>query len=87
MWDALVELCRRAQTAEVLPETHGVRPRLTVSVELKALRTGLGAVGKLPGDQWLSAAAVRRLACDADIIPLVMGSPGQVLDVGRTSGW
>jgi hypothetical protein len=84
MWDALVELCRRAQTAEVLPETHGVRPRLTVTVELEALRSDLGAAGKLPGDQSLSAAAVRRLACDADIIPLVLGSQGQVLDVGRT---
>lgn len=84
MWDALVELCRRAQAVEVLPETHGVRPRLTVTVELEALRTDLGAAGRLPGDQSLSAAAVRRLACDADIIPLVLGSQGQVLDVGRT---
>ncbi len=32
----------------------------------------------------LTAAATRRLACDADIIPLVLGSQGQVLDVGRT---
>jgi hypothetical protein len=31
----------------------------------------------------LSVAAVRRLACDADIIPGVLGSHGQVLDVGR----
>ncbi|HEU5038885.1 MAG TPA: DUF222 domain-containing protein [Nocardioides sp.] len=84
MWDALVELCRRAQTVDVLPATHGARPRLTVSVDLEDLRAGLGAAGKLPGDQSLSAAAVRRLACDADLIPLVLGSRGQVLDVGRT---
>lgn len=84
LWDALVELCRRAQAAEVLPETHGARPRLTVSVELERLRNDVGAAGQLPGDQSLSAAAVRRLACDADIIPLVLGSHGQVLDVGRT---
>ncbi|UDY23502.1 HNH endonuclease signature motif containing protein [Nocardioides sp. Kera G14] len=31
----------------------------------------------------LSATAVRRLACDAEIIPGVLGSNGQVLDVGR----
>lgn len=84
MWDALVELCRRAQAVEVLPETHGARPRLMVSIELEELRKDLGAAGKLPGDQSLSATAVRRLACDADIIPLVLGSHGQVLDVGRT---
>ena len=31
----------------------------------------------------LSPAAVRRLACDADIIPVVLGTRGEVLDVGR----
>jgi Domain of unknown function (DUF222)/HNH endonuclease len=32
----------------------------------------------------LSAATVRRLACDAELIPAVLGSRGEVLDVGRT---
>jgi hypothetical protein len=31
-----------------------------------------------------SAAAVRRLACDADILPVVLGTNSQILDVGRT---
>jgi hypothetical protein len=31
----------------------------------------------------LAAATVRRLACDAGVIPVVMGSTSQVLDVGR----
>ncbi|UDY22583.1 HNH endonuclease signature motif containing protein [Nocardioides sp. Kera G14] len=31
----------------------------------------------------LSATAVRRLACDAEIIPGVLGTNGQILDVGR----
>ena len=31
----------------------------------------------------LSVAAVRRLACHAEIIPGVLGTDGQVLDVGR----
>ena len=33
----------------------------------------------------LSVAAVRRLACDAEIIPVCLGTDGEVLDVGRTS--
>ena len=33
----------------------------------------------------LSIAAVRRLACDADLIPVCLGTDGEVLDVGRTS--
>ena len=84
MWDALVELCRRTQTTDVAPTTHGARPRLTVTVDHDKLRDGLHAAGRLPDDQSLSAAAVRRLACDADIIPVVLGGRGQVLDVGRT---
>ena len=32
----------------------------------------------------LSAMAVRRLACDAELIPAVLGSQGEVLDLGQT---
>lgn len=42
--------------------------------------TGSTAAGTLlnPGD-------VRRLACDADIIPVILGTAGEVLDVGRAA--
>ena len=43
------------------------------------------AAGLLVGGDTLSAAAVRRLACDAEIIPAVLGTHSQVLDVGRSS--
>ena len=33
----------------------------------------------------VTASTVRKLACDADIIPVVLGGDGQVLDIGRTS--
>ena len=42
-----------------------------------------GAGHTLTGDV-LSPQAVRKLACDASIIPIVLGSSGQPLDVGRT---
>ena len=35
------------------------------------------------GDR-LSPAAVRRLACDARLLPVVLGGEGQVLDAGRS---
>ncbi|MFT5530496.1 MAG: hypothetical protein ACI91O_000507 [Candidatus Poriferisodalaceae bacterium] len=31
----------------------------------------------------LTASAIRRLACDANIIPIILGSAGQILDQGR----
>ncbi len=64
-WDALVETCLKAQEAEgLLPEQHGAKPRLTVTVTLDQLRDGLGAATLDTGDD-LSvhrrpAAGVRR---------------------------
>ena len=83
-WDALVETCLRAQEADgLLPDQHGAKPRVTVTVTLDALRTEVGAATLDNGDV-LSASAMRRLACDAEVIPAVLGSAGEVLDVGRT---
>ena len=84
LWDALVEACRRLQTARVLPESHSTTPRLLVTLDLEALRSQLTG-GRLAGGEPLTAGAVRRLACDAEIIPVVLGARSEVLDVGRTS--
>ena len=48
---------------------------------LDQLRDGLPVLG--PDRQTLTAAVIRRLACDAGIIPIVLGSRSEVLDVGR----
>jgi hypothetical protein len=84
LWDALVEACRRLSGTGVLPESHGTTPRVSVSIDHQALVSGLGE-GLLEGGGSLSAAAVRRLACDAEVLPFVLGSRSQVLDVGRAS--
>jgi Domain of unknown function (DUF222) len=65
--DALFELARRALEGGRLPQTGGVRPQLTVTVELASL---LAAERGMPGgdDGWagpMPAEACRRLACDA----------------------
>jgi hypothetical protein len=84
MWDALVEAARRLAGAESLPECHGARPRVSVTVSHDALVNALGE-GRVDTGGTLSAGAVRRLACDAGILPVVLGSASQVLDVGRSS--
>jgi hypothetical protein len=33
----------------------------------------------------VTAATIRKIACDADIIPILLGSEGRVLDIGRTT--
>jgi Domain of unknown function (DUF222)/HNH endonuclease len=66
--DALAELARRALEGGRLPETGGVRPQLTVTVELDSL---LGRPGSLGGEGgWagpLDPEACRRLACDGAV--------------------
>lgn len=89
-WDALVEACRRLQATDQLPHDHGTSTRLMVTIDHDSLRqdvidAGLAREGAMPSGQRLSATAVRRMACDADIIPAVLGSDGQILDVGRAN--
>jgi Domain of unknown function (DUF222) len=66
--DALCELARRALEGGRLPQTGGVRPQLTVTVELDSL---LGRPGSLGGEGgWagpLDPEACRRLACDGAV--------------------
>jgi hypothetical protein len=47
---------------------------------------GIGQLGAglLDTGQRLTPAQVRRLACDAQLIPAVLGGDGQVLDLGQT---
>src|SRR5664279_5368326 len=84
--DALVEGCRTLLGAEVLPESHGATPRVTLTMSYLDLLNLTGPALLETGES-LSASAVRRLACDADITPMVLGSASEVLDVGRTNDW
>jgi len=90
MADALVELARRALTgpgaAGRLPDTGGDRPQLIITMTLDQLRAGHDALARLDGgllSEPLSGAAARRLACDAQIIPAVLGADSELLDLGR----
>ena len=82
MLDALVEACRRLQTTDLLPETHGAVPRLTVTIGYEELRDRSG-IGTTETGERLSASAIRRICCDAEVIPAVLGGESHVLDVGR----
>jgi hypothetical protein len=63
---------------------HGGNPTsVNVTVSLKALLTGLG-IGTLDDGTPIPLGEVRRLACTAGIIPVVLGGKSEVLDLGRT---
>lgn len=74
--DALPEVCGLARTAQDCPTTAGEPPHLTVTIDWDALRTGLGVATLDYGTQ-VSAAEARRWACDAKIIPVVLGGKSE----------
>ncbi|MDI6100755.1 DUF222 domain-containing protein [Actinoplanes sp. NEAU-A12] len=81
--DALTDVCRLVLAGSSLPDNGGDRPQLAVTVAYDPLREKLGTA-RLDDGEPLSAEAVRRLGCDARILPLVLNGHGQILDAGRT---
>ncbi|MGN6578235.1 MAG: DUF222 domain-containing protein, partial [Nocardioides sp.] len=65
-----------------LPSVNGYPVTHVVTVPLQVLMTGLG-VGVLDTGHRLSAAEIRRLACTAGIIPMVLDGDSMPLDLGR----
>jgi len=65
-----------------LPETAGTGATVVVTMSLETLTGGLAAATLDTGDR-IAAHTARRLACEAGIIPVVLGGRSQVLDQGR----
>ncbi|MDQ4114182.1 MAG: HNH endonuclease [Actinomycetota bacterium] len=62
---------------------HGTTVFITMSVEDLRNDLGTAALG-FDGEQ-ISAAEARRMACNADLIPVVLGTDSEILDFGRTA--
>ncbi len=82
--DALVDLAQRSLSAGDLPTEGGERPQVVVTVSLGVLQGRIGAASLTFGGP-INAEIARRIACDARVIPVVLGSRGEPLDVGRAS--
>ena len=94
--DGLVGACKAALAAGDLPAAGGLRPQVMVTIDYRDLLERLGGseaeargpgsnVGTLMFTGPVTASTVRKIACDADIIPIVLGGKGRILDIGRTS--
>jgi len=84
MADAAVELAMHALDAGLIPQQGSQRTHLMVTATLETLR---GLPGAAAADMELSipisSKTVERLACDASITRIVLGSDSTVIDVGR----
>ncbi|OYO10708.1 hypothetical protein CGZ94_17135 [Enemella evansiae] len=79
--DALMELAQAHADANHAPARGSDRARVNVTVDLDTLRRGIGCTDTPTGR--MSAQQLRLLACDAEIIPMVLNSFGIPLDVGQ----
>ena len=68
--------------ASVLPQHGGGATTLVVTLDLAALVEGLGSAELATGGR-ISPGEARRLACNASIVPAVLGGKSEVLDLGR----
>ncbi len=79
--DALLDLVSRAVSApDGVPRQ--AKTSLVVTIGLDALQGRCRGAGMTMDDEALTAGTVRRLACDAQVIPVVLGAAGEVLDQG-----
>lgn len=69
--------------ADGLPIHGGTATSVMVMIDLESLRSEAGAAVTAVGGA-MSASEVRRLACGAGVLPVVLGGAGEVLDLGRT---
>ncbi len=91
--DALATLAGAAAGFDdLLPDFNGDRPHLDVIARYETLLDELDphaaydpAGAPTVNGIRVSPDTVRRLACDADILPVVMNSQSEVLDIGRAS--
>ncbi|MGN6245034.1 MAG: DUF222 domain-containing protein [Motilibacteraceae bacterium] len=96
--DALATLVRLATDHDEMPLRHGEPVQALITMPLQTLESRTAAAGLvdpdtgqetgyLPGltehGDRLAPATLRRLACDAKLVPAVLGSRGQPLDLGR----
>lgn len=81
--DALVEAVRRGVSApgEV---ARCEKAQVVVTIPLETLQDGVQGAGVTATGQVLPPGVVRRMACDAGVIPAVLGKSGEVLDLGRS---
>jgi hypothetical protein len=82
--DALADIIDLAARADDLPTAGGERAVVTVTVSLGELERRAGAA-LLDTSGWTSISDLRRWCCDAKVLPAVLGTHGEVLDLGRAT--
>lgn len=81
--DALVTVISRHQQGQLAPDHGGDRPRVVITLRYTDLVRGLRGATLTGTCETVSPSEAGRLACDADLIPVVLGTESAILDAGR----
>jgi uncharacterized protein DUF222/HNH endonuclease len=90
--DGLAAMVDLVLDSDQMPRTGGQRPHLTVTINFDDLKQRLlnkESMSGVPGvldatGHSLTPENIRRIACDADVLPMVLGSDSLPLDVGTS---
>ena len=82
--DGLMAMVHHNAQESLAPNHGGDRPRIVVALQYEKLKELCIDAQLLSVGESISAAALRQLACDADILPAVLNGKSELLDVGRT---
>jgi len=82
--DALVEIIDLAASSEDLPKEGGERPHIALTMSLEDFLAQRGTAD-VEGMGPMDAASVRRIACDSNVMRVVLGARSEVLDIGRST--
>lgn len=80
--DALIALLADHSRHRCGPKVAGDRPRIVVTISHDLLREQAEQAGLLEDRTEISAGELRRLCCDADLLPVVLGGDSEILDWG-----
>ncbi len=82
--DALLAMVNHHSQESLAPTHGGDRPRIVITLPYEELLADCNDARLLSTGDKIDAATARRLLCDADLMPAILGGASEVLDVGRT---
>ncbi|MBT8161662.1 HNH endonuclease [Arthrobacter sp. GN70] len=94
--DGLVGACGVALSTAELPAAGGLRPQVMVTIDYRELLDRIEHESPAASRGSVSSSSstfqgpihptvIRKIACDADIIPVLLGSESRILDIGRST--
>lgn len=80
--DGLVDVCKFALATEELPEKGGDSAKVVFTMDFEQFRAHLGT-GMLDNGESVTAQTMRRIACNAGIVPALLGGHSVPIDLGQ----